>query len=374
MKVVVIGGVAAGTKAAAKLKREQKDAQVVIYTKGQDISYAGCGLPYYLGGDIPDRDGLIVNTPQKYAGLTGVQVHTGQEAVGVDAKAKIVTLRSVDTGTEYTESYDKLILAVGAEPFVPDLPGTELPGVFRMRTPDDAIAARAYAEQNDCRRAVVVGGGFIGLEVAENLMAKGISVTVVDMASQLMPNIFDPEMAGYAKRKMQEAGLRILTGTGLKSITGTDKATGITTDRGAIPADMVVMAIGIRPATGFLQDSGLDMFKGTIRVDERQQTNLPDVYAVGDCAMVHNALTGAPQWSAMGSTANITGRCLARNLSGHESLYGGCLGTGVVRLLKNLNGGRTGLTEAQAKEAGFDPVSVVCVTDDKAHYLSLIHI
>ena len=368
MKILVIGGVAAGTKAAAKLKREQPDAEVVLYSKGRDISYAGCGLPYYVGGEIPTREDLIVNTPQKYAGLTGVQVFTGQEAVKLDAAAKTVALRDVDTGAEATQDYDKIILAVGAEPFVPNVPGTKLSGVLCMRTPDDAIAVRDWADKNGCRRAVVVGGGFIGLEVAENLMAKGLSVTVVDMASQLMPNIFDPEMANYVKRQLQAKGMRILTGTALQGITGTDAADGIATDSGSIPADLVVLAIGIRPATGFLADSGLDMFKGTIRVDNKQQTNLPDVYAVGDCAMVFNAITGKPQWSAMGSTANLTGRCLARNLSGHESLYGGCLGTGVVRLMEGLNAGRTGLTEAQAKDAGFDPVTVVCVTDDKAHY------
>lgn len=369
MKIIVIGGVAAGTKAAAKLKREMPGAEVVIYTKGHDISYAGCGLPYYVGGSIESRDDLIVNTPQKYAGLTGVQVFTGREAVALDAAAHTVTLRDTETGAESGETYDKLILAVGAEPFVPNVPGTALPGVFPMRTPDDAIHTRAWIEQNNCRRAVVVGGGFIGLEVAENLMAKGLSVTVVDMAPQLMPNIFDPEMADYARRRLTAAGMRILTGTALKGINGTDRATGIATDTGDIPADLVVLAIGIRPATGFLQNSGLDLFKGTIRVDEKQKTNLPDIYAVGDCAMVHNQLTGAPQWSAMGSTANLTGRCLARSLAGHEdAVYGGCLGTGVVRLAEDLNGGRTGLTEAQAHDAGFDPVSVVCVTDDKAHY------
>ena len=368
MKILVIGGVAAGTKAAAKLKREQPDAQVVLYSKGKDISYAGCGLPYYLGGSIETREDLIVNTPQKYAGLTRVEVHTGKEAVALDALARTVTLRDTDTGAEQTEPYDKLILAVGAEPFVPDVPGTGLPGVFKMRTPDDAIAARAWAEQNGCRRAVVVGGGFIGLEVAENLLAKGLSVTVVDMASQLMPNIFDPEMAGYVKRQLQAKGVRVLTGTALQGITGTDRAAGVTTDGGTLPADLVVLAIGIRPATAFLQGTGLEMVKGAILVDDKQATNLPDVYAVGDCAMVPNALTGKPQWSAMGSTANLTGRCLARNLSGEPSPYGGCLGTGVVKLLDNLCAGRTGLTEAQAKDAGFDPVSVVCVTDDKAHY------
>ena len=274
MKVVVIGGVAAGTKAAAKLKREQPDAEVVIYTKGQDISYAGCGLPYYLGGDIPTREDLIVNTPQKYAGLTRVQVHTGQEAVALDAAAKTVTLRAVDTGADHTENYDKLILAVGAEPFVPGVPGTDLPGVFKMRTPDDAIAARDYVDKNACRRAVVVGGGFIGLEVAENLMAKGVSVTVVDMANQLMPNIFDAEVADYVRRKLQGKGMRVRTGTALKGIVGTEKATGVDTSAGVLPADVVVLAIGIRPATGFLADSGIEMFKGTIVVNDHQQTNL----------------------------------------------------------------------------------------------------
>ena len=368
MKIIVIGGVAAGTKAAAKLLREQPDAQVLLYTKGKDISYAGCGLPYYVGGGIQSRDELIVNTPQKYAGLTRVQVFTGQEAVALDAAAKAVTLQDTATGAEHTETYDGLILAVGAEPFVPPVPGKDLPGVFTMRTPDDAIALRAYVDENACRRAVVVGGGFIGLEVAENLAAKGLSVTVADMADQLMPNIFDPEMAGYVKRQLQQNGVRVMTGTALKGVTGEGKATGIATDAGDIPADVVVLAIGIRPATAFLADSGLDMFKGTIKVDEKQRTNLPDVYAVGDCAMVFNALTGAPQWSAMGSTANLTGRCLARNLSGKDAPYGGCLGTGVVRLMEGLNAGRTGLTEAQAKAAGYDPATVVCVTDDKAHY------
>ena len=202
MKIVVIGGVAAGTKAAAKLKREQPDAEVVLFSKSRDISYAGCGLPYYLGGEIPDREDLIVNTPAKYAGLTRVQVFTGQEAVALNAAAHTVTVRDTGTGIAREEAYDRLILAVGAEPFVPDVPGTSLPGVFTMRTPDDAIAARDWAAQNQCRRAVVVGGGFIGLEVAENLLARGLQVTVVDMVPQLMPNIFEPFMAVYVNRRL----------------------------------------------------------------------------------------------------------------------------------------------------------------------------
>ena len=368
MNVIVIGGVAAGTKAAAKLKREDRSANVTIYTKGQDISYAGCGLPYYVGGSIETREELIVNSPEKYQGLTGVNVFTGMEATAVDAAAKAVTVRNTQTGESSVVNYDRLVLAVGAEPFVPGVPGVNLPGVYTMRTPDDAAGLRAYVEENHCRNAVVVGGGFIGLEIAENLMAKGLSVTVVDMANQLMPNIFDPEMADYVRRKLQAKGMRIRTGTALKGITGTAKAEGVDTSAGVLPADVVVLAIGIRPATGFLADSGIEMFKGTIVVNDHQQTNLPDVYAVGDCAMVHNRITGKGQWSAMGSTANITGRCLAKNLTGTDAPYGGCMGTGVVKLADDLNGGRTGLTEAQAKDAGFDVITALCVTDDKAHY------
>ncbi len=363
MNIVVIGGVAAGTKAAAKLMRRDRSANVTIYTKSQDISYAGCGLPYYVGGGIATREGLIVNTPAKFTGLTGVSVKTGREAVAVDAAAK--TVRFADGEVV---GYDKLIIATGATPFVPNVPGTQLPGVFTMRTPDDAIGLRAYVEERKCRSAVVVGGGFIGLEIAENLMARGVSVTVVDMASQVMPNLFDAEFAGYIRRQLQARGLRVATGAALEQVLGAERATGVRTSVGSFDGDAVVLAIGVRPATAFLEGSGIELNRGLVVVDRYQRTSAPDVYAVGDCAQVFNRQTGKPQWSAMGSTANITGRCLAVNLTGGDAPYGGCLGTGVVKLASDLNAGRTGLTEAQARQAGYDAVSITCVTDDKAHY------
>lgn len=366
MKVLVIGGVAAGTKAAAKIKRQDGSAQVKILTKGQDISYAGCGLPYYVGGLIDSREELIVNSPQKYAGLTGVEVTTGCEVTAVDPAAHTVT--ATKDGQTVEEHYDKLIIATGAVPIVPDMPGAGLSGVFCMRTPDDAVGLRSYIKANECRRAVVVGAGFIGLEVAENLMAQGLSVTVIDAASQIMPNAFDAEMAEYAARKLRQAGMRVLTGCRIEAVSGSARAEGIMTNAGAIAADVVVLAIGVRPATAFLASSGVAMQRGAIVVDEFMRTNVPDIYAAGDCALVRNMQTGKQQWSAMGSTANLSARTLAKTLTGSQTAYGGCLGTGVVKLLGDWNAGRTGLTEAQARSEGYDVQTVVCVTDDKAHY------
>ncbi len=387
MKTVIIGGVAAGTKVAAKLKRENPQDEIVIYTKGKHISYAGCGLPYYIGGAVETKGELVVNTPDKFMGLTGTAVHTDSEVVAVNPAKKTVTVKG-DGQQEI--SYDKLVIAVGAESVVPPVAGAEFSGVFTVRVPEDAAAIRDYAGGQNVKRAVVVGGGFIGLEVAENLMAQGLSVTVMDMADQLMPNIFDAEMADYIRRKLTAKGMRILTGTALVEITGSGDAAGAGVPQGLsgqdamsgggqrvsgvrtktenLPAELVVLAAGIRPATKFLADTGLLMERGLIVTDEFQRTNLPDIYAAGDCALVKNRITGKGQWSAMGSTANITGRALALNLSGGQAGYPGCLGTGVVRLSDGLNAARTGLTEEQARAAGYSVATVLCVTDDKAHY------
>lgn len=367
MKVLIVGGVAAGTKTAAKLKREDRNAEVVVITKDKDISYAGCGLPYYVGGLIESRDELIVNTPQKYAGLTGVEVKTGKEAVGLNADRKEITVRDTETGTEEICSYDKLVLAVGASPAVLPVPGTDKQGVFKMRTPDDAIQIRSYAEEHQVKKAVVIGAGFIGLEAAENLKAKGIQVTVIDFASQILPNILDEEMAAYAKKHLLKEGIRVITGTKAEEILGDSEVTGVKTSAGVLGCELLIMAAGIRPNTDFLADSGIEMFRGTILVDHTMKTSLEDVYAAGDCVMVTNRITGKPQWSPMGSSANMEGRTLAQILSGKEKTYPGVLGTGVVKL-PGLNIGRTGLTEEQAKEAGYDVITVLAPTDDKAHY------
>lgn len=366
MKILVLGGVAAGTKAAAKLMREDRSNEVLILNKGKDISYAGCGLPYYVGNVIEGREELIVNTPEKYQKLTGVKVLTEVEATAVDRASKTVKAVDRKTGEAHTYDYDKLIIAVGASPVKPPIDGMELENVFFMRTPEDAIALRDKIDSGAIKKAVVVGGGYIGLEIAENLLQKGVRPFVLDMAEHVLPG-FDTEFAEYVENHLAEQKIPVVTGVKVTAVEGNGKVEKVVTDQRAYKADLVVMSAGIRPNTEFLAETGLQMVKGTILTDAHGLTSDPDIYAVGDCAMVHHAITGKPAWSPMGSTANIAGRIAARHIAGADANYRGVLGTAVCRL-PELNAGRTGLTEAQAKEEGFDPVSAVAVVDDKAHY------
>lgn len=366
MKVLVLGGVAAGTKIAAKLMREDRGNEVVVINKGANISYAGCGLPYYVGHVIEDRDQLIVNTPEKYSKLTGVTVLTETEAVKVDPEAKKVVAKNVKTGEEQEHTYDKLVVSVGASPVKPPIEGCDLENVFFVRTPEDAIKIRDIVDAGNIKRAVVVGAGYIGLEIAENLKLQGVRPFVLDMAEHALPG-FDPEMAEYVEGKLQESGIPVVTGVAVTGLEGDGKVEKVITSKKAYKADLVVLSAGIRPNTAFLEGIGLEMFKGTVLTNEKGETNLPDIYAAGDCAMVHNALTGKAAWSPMGSTANISGRLIAQDMMGAGLSYRGALGTAVCKL-PGLNVGRTGLTEAQAVAEGFQPVSVITVVDDKAHY------
>lgn len=368
MKVLVLGGVAAGTKVAAKLLREDRSCEVTIITKGKDISYAGCGLPYYVGDVIHEKGQLIVNTPEKYEKLTGARVLTQTEATAVKPAEHKVEAKDLVSGETKEFSYDKLVIATGASPFVPQIPGLDLKNVFTMRTPDDAIALRQAVEAGEIKRAVVAGGGFIGLEVAENLAAKGVRVSVIDFAPHVLPNFLDPEMSEFVENKMAEEGIMPITGVSLEGVLGTDKVEKVQTSKRAMKADALIMAIGIRPNTAFLEGSGIEMYKGTILTDRNLKTNVEDIYAAGDCAMVTNRETGKPAWSPMGSTANIAGRILAENLAGKAVEYPGVLGTGVAKLPGGYNTGRTGLTETAAKAEGLDVVTVITVVDDKAHY------
>lgn len=367
MKILVIGGVAAGTKAAAKLKRENRKDEVTILTMSKYISYAGCGLPYYVGNIIKGKDQLIVNTPESFSMLTGVNVLTETEVTAVCSDEKKVEAVNLSTNKVSKYPYDKLIIAAGARPIKPPFKGIDLNGVFTLRTPDDADAIKQSLKSGSIKRASIIGGGFIGLETAENLAGQGVKVSVIDMAEHILPG-FDPEIAEYVENHLANKGIMCFTGTKLEAIIGDGKVEKIQTDKRIMKADAVILSIGIKPNTEFLKNSGIELMPNkTIRTNEYLETNVKDIFAIGDCACVTNRITKSPAWSPMGSSANIEGRITAKNINNKKTAYLGVLGTGAAKL-PGLNVGKTGLSEKDAVNHGYNPVSVIAVVDDKANY------
>lgn len=367
MNILIIGGVAAGTKVAAKLKRENRNNEVTIITNSKDISYAGCGLPYYVGNLIPTREQLIVNTPQSFSALTEVNVITKTQVVELNRKEKTVYALHLDTGEKQQYHYDKLVIATGASPIKPPIDGVDLKGVYFLRTPDDAVMLREAVESGNMKRAVIVGGGYIGLEVAENLSNQNVKVSVIDMAEHILPG-FDLEMAEYVENHLADRGVITFTNTKLEAILGEGKVEKVQTEKRTMKADAVILSVGIKPNTDFLINTGIQLMPNhTVQVNEYLQTNDEDIYAIGDCACVTNRITNRPAWSPMGSSANMEGRMAAMNMSNKALPYPGVLGTAVAKL-PELNVGRTGLTSQDAEKNGFKPISVITVVDDKAHY------
>ena len=368
MKIIVIGAVAAGTKAAAKIKRELGNgAEVLVITRERDISYAGCGLPYYIGGVIEDRSELLQNTPESFAGLTGVTMRCGVEAKGLDAAAKAVTAVDLESGEELRLEYDKLVIAAGARPVMPNIPGIDLPGVFALRNPSDADAV-LEAVNAGMKRAVIVGGGLIGVEMAENLSKRGVRVSIIDMAPHILPG-FDADFADYVENLLADNGIPVFLGDGVTEIEGTDKVTKLRTAKRGIKTDAVIMSVGVRPNTEWLAGSGIELAKnGSIVVDDCMRTNIEDVYAAGDVVMVKNRVTGRDMWTPMGSSANLEGRQCAKTVAGTARHgFRGVLGTTVVQL-PGIIAGKTGLGRDAAGAEGLDFEFVTAGVDDKAHF------
>lgn len=370
-RLVVIGGVAAGTKAASKAKRENMDLEVIILTKDKDISYAGCGLPYYLGGVIKERRELVVRTPEDFELEQGIMVLTGRKVNHIDARNKTVTFTEESTGEVHTISYDYLVIATGASPALPPLEGAKLGNIFTLRTIADADGIRRLLDGGAVQEAVVVGGGFVGLEAAENLALRGIKVTVVEMAPFVLPG-YDEEFSCYVQKYLQEKGLEIVTGVGVKGFVGDEKGNvaGIKAGDALYPAQCVIWSGGVRPNVELAREAGLKIgATGTIVVDQYQQTSIPGIYAVGDCTENTSLITGGPVWFAMGSTANKTGRIAGLNLGKEAPVdyLAGVLGTSIIKLFE-LQAARTGLTEKQAREKGFEVETVIVPANDRAHY------
>lgn len=360
MKVIIVGGVAAGASAAARLRRLEEKAEIILFEKSDFISFANCGLPYFIGGEIQDRGKLVVQTPEAFHARFRVDVRTKQEVVRIDRDKKCVTVQNHATGAEYTESYDKLLLAPGAAPILPPLPGVDDPRVFTLRTIPDADRIRQFIAENAPTRCVVVGGGFIGLEMAENFARLGLSVTIVEMAAQLLPPL-DAEMAAGLQRAVEAAGVQTLLGRGVTGFAPRGGGLAVQTKEGEVVADFALLSVGVRPDTALAREAGLALNpRGAIVVDEELRTSDPYIFAAGDAVETSDYVTGRRTQTPLAGPANKQGRIAADNLCGIGTKYRGSQASAIVRAFGAV-AATTGISEKTAREAGI-PCEKVYVT------------
>ena len=352
MKVVIVGGVAGGATAAARIRRLDEQAEIVVFERSGYISYANCGLPYYIGGVITDQAELTLQTPESFWQRFRVDMRVRHEVIAIHPERKAVSVRNLSTGETFEESYDKLLLSPGAKPTQPELPGVGQ--VFTLRTVEDTLRIHEFVKTHHPRSVVLAGGGFISLEMAENLRELGMEVTMVQRPKQLM-NPFDPEMASFIHAKMRKKGVRLLLG---HTVEGFEEAPGGVRVllKGAEPleAELVVLAIGVTPDTQLAKEAGLELgVKGSIAVNDRMETSVPDIYAVGDAVQVQHFVTGEHTLISLAGPANKQGRIAADNICGGTSRYQGSQGSSVVKVF-DMTAAATGINEQAARKAGIE--------------------
>lgn len=349
MKTIIIGGVAGGATAAARLRRLDEKAEIIVLERGEYVSFANCGLPYYIGGVIADREDLTLQTPQSFKVRFNIDVRVLNEAVKVSPNTKTVTVKNLRTGETYEEPYDNLILSMGAEPIRPNIEGADGSNVFTLRNIPDTLKIKNYINTAKPRSAVVIGGGYIGVEMAENLAQAGIKVGIVELADHLIAPL-DFDMAADVHRYIKSKGIYLYLNNGVKAISGNT----VILQNGEITADMIIMSVGVRPETAIAKDAGIELNpRGSIVVNNKMQTNIPDIYAVGDAVEVEDFITKKPAFIPLAGPANKQGRIAADNIAGYESVYTGTQGSAVLKLF-DMTVATTGLNEKTATATGID--------------------
>lgn len=369
MKVVIIGGVAGGATAAARLRRLDERAEIIILERSGYVSYANCGLPYYIGGTITDRSKLTLQTPESFRSRFNIDVRVRHEALSIDREARTVRVIRLDQGEEYTETYDKLILSPGAHPVMPDLPGIDSRRLFTLRTVEDTYRIADFIDREKPRRATIVGAGFIGLEMAENLCERGIEARVVQRGAHVMP-IFDADMACLLHNHLREHDVELVLDadvTGFEEEADGSMSTFLADGR-TLESDLVILSIGVAPESSLAREAGLATgLRGSIKVDEHMRTSDGDIYAVGDAVEVRHAVTGDPALIALAGPANRQGRIAADAICGRESSFSGSLGSSVLKLFE-LTAAATGLTLTAARQAGINADAVILSPANHATY------
>ncbi len=349
-KVVVIGGVALGAGAAAKVRREDEQAEIILIERGPYVSFANCGLPYYLSGVIENREALLLHTPESLRNRFNIDVRVLQEAVHIDRTKQVVHVRNLSTGESYNQPYDKLVLAMGADPVIPPIPGIDLNGIFQVRTVSDVDFIRSWMNDSDVRRAVVIGAGFIGLETVENLVQAGLHVTLVEKAPQILPS-FDAEMTSLLLNQLKAMGVEVILSDGIESFQGDVQATSVNLESGrTIAADMFIVGIGVRPNTKLAYEAGLELSSnGALRLNRFLQTNDPNIYGGGDMAEIVHLVDGEKRWIPLAGPANKQARIIGLNICGKKVEFHGAQGTSIVGI-GDVVLGMTGLSEQTAKQ------------------------
>lgn len=349
MKTLIIGGVAGGASAAARLRRLKEKDEIVMLERGEYVSFANCGLPYFIGGVITDKSKLTLQTPESFKARFNIDVRVQSEAVKIDPAQKTIAVKDLKTGEIYNESYDNLILSPGAEPVKPNIEGADASFVFTLRNIPDTLKIKDFINEKQPRDAVVVGGGYIGLEMAENLKEAGLNVTVAELSEHLIPSL-DFDMAADVHRYLKSKGINLLLNNGVKAI----KDGRVVLNRGEVKADMVIMSAGVKPETRLARECGIPLNgRGSIIVDSHMRTGVPDIYAVGDAVEVHDFITGQPVFVPLAGPANKQGRIAADNIAGIPSEYTGTQGSAVIKLF-DMTAGATGLNEKGAAAMGLD--------------------
>ncbi|NMA79983.1 MAG: CoA-disulfide reductase [Clostridiales bacterium] len=352
MKVIIIGGVAGGASAAARLRRNNEDAEIIVLERGEFISYANCGLPYYIGGTIKNKEDLTLQTPESFNARFNIDIRVQSEATKIDPDNKKITILDKKTGKSYEESYDKLMLSPGAEPIIPKIDGIDNDKVFTLRTIPDTYRIKEYIDRKAPRSAVVVGGGYIGIEMAENLHDAGVDVTIVELADHIIGAI-DYDMACEVHNHIRDKGAKLILNDAVKAVEDGDPLTVRLTDS-SIEADMVILAVGVRPDTDFVKSAGIEVNdRGSIIVNERMQTNIPDIYAAGDAVEVMEYVTKTKAFIPLAGPANKQGRIIADQICGIDSTYKGTQGTSILKCF-DLTVACTGINERMAKSQGID--------------------
>ena len=375
LKIVVIGGVACGPKAAAKAKRCNPDAQVTLIEKGEWISYGGCGLPYYLGATVKDLNDLMttsweaVRTPEFMKATKDIDTLLGWEATKINRAEKTVEVKEVKTGEVKVLPYDKLVIATGADNFKPPMEGINATGVFGMKTPKDAVDMQNYIKEQGVSDVVVIGAGLIGMECAEAFINWGLNTTVIEMQGSIFPQVLDAEMGAVFQNYLEGEDLNFMLNTAVEKILvdENDKVVGVQTNKGVVDAQMVLVAVGVRPCVQLAVDAGLEVDRGIV-INDHCQTSDPDIYAGGDCVVTTNLVSGQRVYSPMGSTANRQGRVIGINITGGDATHEGVLQTAVCKMF-DWSLGACGLSERVAKQLGYDTVTAIVPGPDITHFM-----